>query len=98
MLLDGSRCSPTATATTPAARQLHVSVNTVRNYIRSVHDKLHVHSKSEAVSSRSSAGSCETVAARVSRDLGRFSFVKNVHAVPAGEAARRQAWPWLDLR
>ena len=33
-----------------AARQMTVSVNTVRNYIRSVYDKLHVHSKSEAVS------------------------------------------------
>jgi DNA-binding NarL/FixJ family response regulator len=33
-----------------AAKQLAVSVNTVRNYIRSVYDKLHVHSKSEAVS------------------------------------------------
>ena len=30
--------------------RLHVSVNTVRNYIRSIYDKLHVHSKSEAVS------------------------------------------------
>mgnify|MGYP006181839933 CR=1 FL=1 len=27
-----------------------VSVNTVRNYIRSIYEKLHVHSKSEAVS------------------------------------------------
>ena len=33
-----------------AASRLVVSVNTVRNYIRSVYDKLHVHSKSEAVS------------------------------------------------
>jgi len=33
-----------------AARELVVSVNTVRNYIRSIYDKLHVHSKSEAVS------------------------------------------------
>jgi DNA-binding NarL/FixJ family response regulator len=33
-----------------AARRMIVSVNTVRNYIRSVYDKLHVHSKSEAVS------------------------------------------------
>lgn len=32
-----------------AARQMIVSINTVRNYIRSVYDKLHVHSKSEAV-------------------------------------------------
>lgn len=32
------------------ANQIHVSINTVRNYIRSVYDKLHVHSKSEAVS------------------------------------------------
>lgn len=33
-----------------AADRLHVSVNTVRNYIRSVYEKLHVHSSSEAVS------------------------------------------------
>jgi len=33
-----------------AARQMTVSINTVRNYIRSVYDKLQVHSKSEAVS------------------------------------------------
>lgn len=33
-----------------AADQLHISVNTVRNYIRSIYEKLHVHSKSEAVS------------------------------------------------
>jgi DNA-binding NarL/FixJ family response regulator len=33
-----------------AADSLHVSVNTVRNYIRSVYEKLHVHSSSEAVS------------------------------------------------
>jgi DNA-binding NarL/FixJ family response regulator len=28
----------------------HISINTVRNYIRSIYEKLHVHSKSEAVS------------------------------------------------
>lgn len=32
-----------------AAANLNVSVNTVRNYVRSVYAKLHVHSKSEAV-------------------------------------------------
>lgn len=32
-----------------AGRQLYVSVNTVRNYIRSIYQKLHVHSRSEAV-------------------------------------------------
>lgn len=32
------------------ADQLHVSINTIREYIRRVYDKLHVHSKSEAVS------------------------------------------------
>ena len=32
-----------------AAGQLNISINTVRNYIRSVYDKLHVHSKNEAV-------------------------------------------------
>lgn len=33
-----------------AAERLVVSVNTVRNYVRSVYEKLHVHSSSEAVS------------------------------------------------
>jgi len=33
-----------------AGDQLHISVNTVRNYVRSIYEKLHVHSKSEAVS------------------------------------------------
>jgi DNA-binding NarL/FixJ family response regulator len=33
-----------------AADDLKVSINTVRNYIRSIYEKLHVHSKSEAVS------------------------------------------------
>jgi DNA-binding NarL/FixJ family response regulator len=32
-------------------RQMNVSVNTVRNYVRSVYEKLHVHSRSAAVSS-----------------------------------------------
>jgi DNA-binding NarL/FixJ family response regulator len=32
-----------------AADRLKVSVNTVRDYIRSIYDKLHVHSRSEAV-------------------------------------------------
>jgi DNA-binding NarL/FixJ family response regulator len=32
-----------------AAERLYVSVNTVRDYIRTIYDKLHVHSKSEAV-------------------------------------------------
>jgi DNA-binding NarL/FixJ family response regulator len=39
-----------------AAERLHVSINTVRNYIRSIYDKLHVHSKSEAVSKVLRAG------------------------------------------
>lgn len=33
-----------------AAHQLQITVNTVRNYIRSIYDKLHVHTRSEAVS------------------------------------------------
>jgi DNA-binding NarL/FixJ family response regulator len=33
-----------------AGGALDISVNTVRNYIRSIYEKLHVHSKSEAVS------------------------------------------------
>lgn len=32
------------------ADNLHISINTIRNYIRTVYDKLHVHSKAEAVS------------------------------------------------
>jgi DNA-binding NarL/FixJ family response regulator len=39
-----------------AAERLHVSINTIRNYIRSIYDKLHVHSKSEAVSKGLRAG------------------------------------------
>jgi len=33
-----------------AAEQLKLSINTIRTYIRSIYEKLHVHSKSEAVS------------------------------------------------
>lgn len=33
-----------------AGGQLNISINTVRNYIRSIYEKLHVNSKSEAVS------------------------------------------------
>jgi DNA-binding NarL/FixJ family response regulator len=33
-----------------AASQLEITINTVRNYIRSIYDKLHVHTRSEAVS------------------------------------------------
>ena len=33
-----------------AAERLEISVNTVRSYVRNTYDKLHVHSKSEAVS------------------------------------------------
>ena len=32
-----------------AADALDVSINTVRKYVRSVYDKLHVHTRSEAV-------------------------------------------------
>jgi DNA-binding NarL/FixJ family response regulator len=32
-----------------AADVLNISIHTARNYIRSIYDKLHVHSKSEAV-------------------------------------------------
>lgn len=39
-----------------AAEVMHVSINTVRNYIRSIYEKLHVHSKSEAVSKALKAG------------------------------------------
>ena len=33
-----------------AALQLDISINTVRSHVRSVYEKLHVHSKSQAVS------------------------------------------------
>ncbi len=33
-----------------AAQRLEISINTVRDHIRSVYEKLHVHSKSQAVS------------------------------------------------
>jgi DNA-binding CsgD family transcriptional regulator len=33
-----------------AGGKLNISINTVRNYIRRIYDKLHVHSKSAAVS------------------------------------------------
>jgi DNA-binding NarL/FixJ family response regulator len=39
-----------------AAERLDVSINTIRNYIRSIYEKLHVHSKSEAVSKVLRAG------------------------------------------
>lgn len=39
-----------------AAEAMRVSINTIRNYIRSIYDKLHVHSKSEAVSKALKAG------------------------------------------
>ncbi|MBV9676892.1 MAG: response regulator transcription factor, partial [Acidobacteriaceae bacterium] len=32
-----------------SARRMNVSINTVRNYIRSIYEKLHVHTKSAAV-------------------------------------------------
>jgi DNA-binding NarL/FixJ family response regulator len=39
-----------------AAGQLDISINTVRNHVRSIYDKLHVHSKSEAVARALKAG------------------------------------------
>src|SRR5262249_36570100 len=33
-----------------AGAQMEITINTVRNYVRSIYEKLHVHSKSEAVS------------------------------------------------
>lgn len=39
-----------------AADAMHVSINTVRNYVRSIYDKLHVHSKSAAVGKALRAG------------------------------------------
>jgi DNA-binding NarL/FixJ family response regulator len=39
-----------------AADALGVTINTVRNYVRSIYDKLHVHSKSAAVSKALRAG------------------------------------------
>ncbi|MBL8221260.1 MAG: response regulator transcription factor, partial [Bryobacterales bacterium] len=40
----------TSSASARAAEKMNVSINTVRNYIRGIYEKLHVHSKSEAVS------------------------------------------------
>ncbi len=39
-----------------AGESLHVTENTVRNYIRSIYEKLHVHSKSEAVAKALKSG------------------------------------------
>ena len=39
-----------------AGERLHVSINTIRTYIRTIYEKLHVHSKSEAVSKALKAG------------------------------------------
>jgi DNA-binding NarL/FixJ family response regulator len=39
-----------------AGERLHVSINTIRSYIRAIYEKLHVHSKSEAVSKALKAG------------------------------------------
>jgi DNA-binding NarL/FixJ family response regulator len=39
-----------------AADRLHVSINTIRDYVRSIYDKLHVHSKTEAVRKALQAG------------------------------------------
>jgi DNA-binding NarL/FixJ family response regulator len=39
-----------------AAARLKVSVNTIRNYVRSIYEKLHVHSKAEAVGKALRAG------------------------------------------
>ena len=39
-----------------AGNHINVSVNTVRNYVRSIYDKLHVHSKSEAVTKALKSG------------------------------------------
>jgi DNA-binding NarL/FixJ family response regulator len=39
-----------------AGERLNVSINTIRGYIRTIYEKLHVHSKSEAVSKALKAG------------------------------------------
>lgn len=39
-----------------AGRELGITVNTVRKHVRSVYQKLHVHSKAEAVSKALRAG------------------------------------------
>jgi DNA-binding NarL/FixJ family response regulator len=39
-----------------AAGQLDISINTVRNHVRSIYEKLHVHTKAEAVSKALKAG------------------------------------------
>jgi DNA-binding CsgD family transcriptional regulator len=39
-----------------AADRMEISINTVRDHVRSIYDKLHVHSKSAAVSKALRAG------------------------------------------
>jgi DNA-binding NarL/FixJ family response regulator len=39
-----------------AGEAMGITVNTVRNHVRSIYDKLHVHSRSEAVSKAIRAG------------------------------------------
>jgi DNA-binding NarL/FixJ family response regulator len=39
-----------------AAGTLDITINTVRNHVRSIYDKLHVHTKSEAVAKALKAG------------------------------------------
>ena len=92
-----------------AAGQLEVSVNTVRNYIRSIYEKLQVHTSTEAVS-RACAGasssdssintrSCDTGLPRCAQDDSRGgdpmrSIVGVVLLVLAGSAtAARSAEP-----
>jgi len=63
-----------------AAERLNISVNTVRDYIRSIYEKLHVHSKSEAVNQSSSQPDHLTASS-----LSAFQ-TKNTHkrAMPLG--------------
>lgn len=39
-----------------AAERMEISINTVRDHVRSIYEKLHVHSKSAAVSKALRAG------------------------------------------
>ena len=47
---------PSPSRVRPFSSELGVSINTVRTYVRSAYEKLHVHSRSEAVSKAVRAG------------------------------------------
>jgi DNA-binding NarL/FixJ family response regulator len=77
-----------------AAVRLHITVNTLRNYIRSVYDKLHVHSKTEAVHTARSRAESFVKAAHV---RSRFSRQSSLARAPSRWSKRhtraiRRSW------